>query len=255
MKTINGEVIWITGASSGIGQQLAIKLASAGNTVIISARNQKTLKAMAQQNSNMVPLVFDVSDRDSLPTVAQQLTAISEHLDRVIINAGNCEYLDLDLDQPDWSMMERIININFLGAVNTVELALPLLKKSQLRPQIVGVVSLATALPFARAEAYGASKAALQYFLDSLRVDLIAEAIDVTVINPGFVKTPLTDKNGFDMPFIMSSEQAAQRMITAINKRPYEYNFPKRLYYLLKLLSWMPRFWAKNLSPKMNQQQ
>lgn len=252
MKTINGEVIWITGASSGIGQQLAIKLADAGNTVIISARNQQTLEAMAQQHSNMVPLPFDVSDHHSLPVVALQLTSISEHLDRVIINAGNCEYLDLN--QPDWSMMERIMKINFLGAVNTVELALPLLKNSRLRPHIVGVVSLATALPFARAEAYGASKAALQYFLDALRVDLVPSGIDVTVINPGFVKTPLTDKNGFDMPFIISSERAAERMVGAINKRPYEYNFPGRLYYLLKLLNLFPRFWAKYASPKINQQ-
>lgn len=252
MKAIHNETIWITGASSGIGQQLAIALADAGNTVIISARNIETLKTMASENSNMLALTFDVSDHDQTALVAQQLAAMTTHLDRVIVNAGNCEYLDIN--QPDWGMMERIMKINFFGAVNTLEIAMPLLKRSTQRPHIVGVVSLATALPFARAEAYGASKAAFQYFLDALRVDLIADGIDVTAINPGFVKTPLTDKNGFDMPFIISSEQAAKRMMSAISRRPYQYNFPRRLNYLLKLLACFPRFWAERASPKINQQ-
>ena len=252
MKAISGETIWISGASSGIGQQLAIQLAEAGNTVIISARNRQTLQTMADEYSNMLALPFDVCDSDNTDAVERQLASMCNHLDRIIINAGNCEYLSID--NPDWSMMERITKVNFFGAVNMLKIALPLLKKSRHRAQIVGVVSLATALPFARAEAYGASKAALQYFLDALRVDLINDNIDVTVINPGFVKTPLTDKNGFAMPFIMSSEQAASRMMSAIGKRPYQYNFPRRLHYLLKLLALFPRFWARYASPTINQQ-
>lgn len=253
MNTLSGEVIWISGASSGIGQQLAMQLASAGNRVIISARNRSSLEAMATQHDNLIPLPCDVTDRDSMQLLALQLASISDHIDRLIINAGNCEYLDIH--KPDWSMMKRIMNVNFFGAINMLEIALPLLKKSAQRPHIVGVVSLATALPFARAEAYGASKAALQYFLDSLRVDLIEDGIDVTVINPGFVKTPLTDKNDFAMPFLLSSEKAAERMAKAISKRPYEYNFPRRLHYLLNTLACFPRYWAKHLSPKLNQHQ
>lgn len=247
---MSNEIIWLTGASTGIGKSLAIELASRGHTVIASARGAKALEELAAEYPGIKPLPFDVTDVDSLDATRNALQDISPYLDRVILNAGTCEYLDVSV--PDWRMMERIMNVNFLGTVNSLEVAMPLLKQ---RPQgnahIVGVVSQAAFVPFPRAEAYGSSKAAMQYFLDSLRVDLIKENIDVTVINPGFVKTPLTDKNDFDMPFLVTAEVAAKRMADAIARRPDQYDFPSRLKILLKTLGFFSGFWNNIVAPKL----
>ena len=245
---VTGEVIWLTGASTGIGRSLAIKLAQQGNTVIASARGQKALDELAAQYSNIIPLAFDVSREDLVDVVREQLQQHSPHLDRVILNAGTCEYLDIDT--PDWHMMQRVMTVNYFGTINALAAAMPLLEASA-KSHIVGVVSLATVVPFSRAEAYGSSKAALQYFFDSLRVDLVKKQIDVTVINPGFVKTPLTDKNDFSMPFLMSSEQAAERMAKAIAARPRQYDFPGRLKWMLKALGFIPAFWNKVVAPSL----
>ncbi|MFT5811739.1 MAG: short-subunit dehydrogenase, partial [Rubritalea sp.] len=129
--------------------------------------------------------------------------------------------------------------------------ALPLLRSSHAsRPHIVAIASLVTSAPFPRSEAYGASKAALQYFFDSLRHDLVADNIDVTVVNPGFIDTPLTQKNNFDMPFLMDVDQAANRIIKNIASRPRVYSFPKRLQGLLLISKLLPRVWQKMVSPK-----
>ncbi len=246
------ETIWITGASTGIGRALAVKLATQGNKVLISARSEQGLQTLAAEHSNTIPIVFDVTDTSALNGVTEQLQSHTDHLDRVVINAGNCEYFDID--QPDWSMMPRIMDVNFNGAMNTLAIAMPFLKHrpagdfQSKHPHIIAVASLATVLPFNQAEAYGASKAALQYFFDALRLDLIKQSIDVTVINPGFVKTPLTDKNHFPMPFLMDADVAADRMIKAIQKRPRQYDFPFRLKSLMRLLSWFPGLWEKMMS-------
>ncbi|ARN73427.1 SDR family NAD(P)-dependent oxidoreductase [Oceanicoccus sagamiensis] len=248
VDVVTGEVIWLTGASTGIGRSLAIQLASQGNTIIASARGQQALNELAAEHSNIIPLAFDVSRQDLIEEVQQQLSQHSGYLDRVILNAGTCEYLDIDT--PDWDMMQRVMTVNYFGTINALAAAMPLLQASP-KPHIVGVVSLATVVPFSRAEAYGSSKAALQYFFDSLRVDLVKKHIDVTVINPGFVKTPLTDKNDFSMPFLMSSEEAAQRMAKAIGKRPRQFDFPGRLKWLLKALGFIPALWNKVIAPSL----
>jgi short-subunit dehydrogenase len=110
------------------------------------------------------------------------------------------------------------------------------------------VASQVTNAPFAKAEAYGASKAALQYFFNSLRIDLAPENIDVSVVNPGFVDTPLTRKNDFDMPFLMDVDDAAQRIIKQLSSRPRSYSFPKRLQALLLTSRLMPGTWQKMVS-------
>jgi len=135
MSPVTGETIWVTGASSGIGRELALQLARAGNHVIASARSSDTLAAMAQSQSGIAALPFDVTQVASLPQISQQLSTVTQSIDRVIINAGNCEYLDIDT--PDWGMMQRLMEINFLGAVRTVELALfPKTWVQQLSPSL-----------------------------------------------------------------------------------------------------------------------
>ncbi|MFT2111183.1 SDR family NAD(P)-dependent oxidoreductase [Marinomonas sp. 2405UD68-3] len=238
---IKSETIWITGGSSGIGYALVEKLAK-DNKVIVSARNASTLKELEDQFPNVYAVVFDVSDKTQIDRVTDELAQITNHLDRVILNAGHCEYLDIK--EPDWCLMERMIKVNFLGMVHSLQACLPLLQKAK-APHLIGVSSLAIVAPFTQAEGYGASKAAVQYWLDSIRIDLVKLNIDVTSILPGFVNTPLTQKNTFSMPFLMSSERAAERILHAIAKRKITYAFPKRLVAMLWMARKFPKSWLK----------
>lgn len=242
------KVIWITGASSGLGRSLALELAGQGHRVIVSARNRAELDRLAENSSNMTAVECDITDEGSLKSAIGRIAQISPYLDQIILNAGNCEYLDFP--DPDWSAVRRITEINFFGTVNCVEAALPLLRECEGGAHIVAVASQATAAPFPRAEAYGASKAAVQYFFDSLRLDLAAEGIDVTVVNPGFVDTPLTQKNDFPMPFLMGADEAARRIARNIQSRPRSYSFPLRLSVMLALSRILPGLWQKMMAPK-----
>ena len=159
----------------------------------------------------------------------------------VIVNAGTCEYIDskeMDLDS-----IQRVMNTNFNAAVSTIEASLPLLRESARqgkRPKLVVMSSSVTYQALPRAHAYGASKAALRYFTECLKIDLQREGIDVHLISPGFVKTPLTDVNDFPMPMIMESDEAASRIIKGLDKNLFDIHFPKRFTYPLKLISLLP---------------
>lgn len=242
--TIRGEVIWITGASSGLGAALAQQLAQQGNRVILSARDADKLQEIARTLPGSAVLPFDIGATDQVDSTRLQLTALTERIDRVILNAGTCEYLDIDT--PDWQMMPRLMATNYAGLINSLAAAFDLLKRAA-RPHIVGIGSLAIRAPFPRAEAYGASKAAVGYFLEALRIDVARFNIDVTHVLPGFIDTPLTRRNDFPMPFILSAEKAAARIIAALEQRPYEYAFPRRLSAVLWLARRCPRLWQRLL--------
>ena len=247
MDAYTQENIWLTGASSGIGKDLVHKLAEQGHRVFISARNIDVLNDLADQYQNVHAIAFDVTDENQLDEVRSKLKNFTDSLDTVIINAGNCEYLDIH--KPDWQMMRRIMDVNYFGMINTLAIAMDFLQANQRTAHIVGVASMATELAFPRAEAYGSSKAAMDYFLRSLRVDLSHDDIDVTVVKPGFVATPLTDKNDFAMPFKISSEEAADYIVSNLQKRPNEMVFPKKMQYLLNMLK-IGNAWDRWIAPK-----
>ncbi len=250
MSTSNIQaVVWVTGASSGIGRSLALELARRGRRVIASARKRDQLEQLASEQENIDIVVCDIADEQSVQKALEEIGEISPFLDQIVLNAGTCEYLDFP--EPDWSSVRRVMEVNFFGSVNCVRAALPLLRKSPgQRAHIVAVASQVTAAPFARAEAYGASKAAMQYFFESLRVDLLSENIDVSIVNPGFVDTPLTRKNDFPMPFLMDVDAAAERIVRALESRPRSYSFPTRLSALLLISKLAPRLWQKMVAPK-----
>ncbi|WP_371188631.1 SDR family NAD(P)-dependent oxidoreductase [Thalassotalea maritima] len=228
--------VLITGATSGIGKALAERYQQGSHHVIACGRNQQALDEAQQKG--MQPLRFDITDKQG---TAQALAKI-DNVDVVVINAGDCEYID-DAMQFDAELFKRIIDIN-IGAVGL--LLEQLLPKIKAGGQLVFVSSSVTKLPLPRAEAYGASKAAMDYLANSLRIDLVKHNIDVTLVHPGFIKTPLTDKNTFSMPFLLSAEDAAERMYQGIAKRKNYLQFPKRLTYLLSLLALLPtRLWTK----------
>lgn len=241
---ISGETILITGASSGIGQAVARQLAQ-HNKVIAVGRNKEALDALNAGSLNIHSLVFDVSDSSQIETAKNSLGQLCTHLDRVILNAGDCIYLQPK--QIDWSIFERMMAVNFFGWINSLQLCLDLLDRAK-HPHIVGIASQVIHAPFSRAEAYGASKAAAAYFLRSLALDFRHKNIDCSVIYPGFVDTPLTRKNRFPMPLLMQVDEASMRILFAIEKRRPEYSFPRRLRYLLLLSKLFPAYWNKKFA-------
>lgn len=248
-QAMDRKVVWITGASSGIGLALTKRYLDDGWKVLASARKQGELEPLLDNNQNLTFIPFDITDDSQMDSVRDKLSSYSTHLDCAVLNAGTCEYLDMTDTDPDWKMMDRIMSVNFIGLVNSVEVCLPLLKKAS-RPHLVGVSSQAVQAAFPQAEAYGASKAAIRYFLSSLRMDLKQFNVDVTCLLPGFVDTPLTQKNTFDMPFLMSPEEAAKRMFNALESRPYEFAFPKRLTAMLWVGRHFPKLWLSKLATK-----
>ena len=234
---LNQHIIWLTGASSGIGASLIAALQSCCQQLIITARNEQALLELAQPYQNVSVKAADITNEQQLQIVAAEIGAQFGRIDTVIANAGTCEYVDVN--QFDSALFRRVIAPNFMGLIYTVAAALPWLRKSQ-RGYLVGTSSSVTWLAMPRAQAYGASKAAMRHFLEAMRADLWHEHIDVSIISPGFIATPLTDKNDFPMPFRISAEQAAMAIIKGLEKRTFDIHFPKRFTRLLQLLGALP---------------
>ena len=249
---------WITGASSGIGRALALLLAEHGHTVYISARSAAALDEMASLHSgHLFPLPCDVSDDAAMAALFRNAPAAPVALDLVILCAGICEYIDLpDLDT---ASIRRVMDVNFHGIVNASRAALPLLqlaakRNPTRRPELLGVSSMSCHVGFPRAEAYGASKAAMAYFLKSLRCD-VQQWLDVTIVYPGFVATPMTGSNDFPMPFIVSADAAAEFVVGRLGQSRRSISFPWQLQYLLRVASLLPGLWYGVIVKKLSRQQ
>lgn len=208
--------VLITGASSGIGAGLAKSFAADGHLVIACGRDASRLAALQQLSPNISVRLFDMTDRDAC---RQALTGC--FADLIILCAGTCEYLDHG--QVDAALVERVMATNFLGPVNCLA---ALQTQLEAGDRVVLVSSMAHWLPFPRAEAYGASKAALTWFANSLRLDWEPKGVAVTVVSPGFVDTPLTRKNDFAMPGRVSVDRAVAAIRHGLAKGKNHIAFP-----------------------------
>ena len=244
--------IWIVGASSGIGEALAVEYANKGYRVFISARSAQNLNTLAlayngisaddestMSSHSMIPIPMDVTNESSIGMAVSQIKNVTSILHKVIVNAGTCEYVDDS--HVDINIVRRVIETNLFGAVQVSNYAQPLLEHRE-SPQLVFVSSSVTYQALPRAHAYGGSKAALRYFAECLKVDVQEQGLDVRVVSPGFVKTPLTDKNDFEMPFMISSENAAKRIVKGLEGSAFNIHFPKRFTLILKVFSLLPSF-------------
>lgn len=227
---------WITGASSGIGKAVALEMAARGYDLIISGRNQDALKQVADQTGAYI-LAFDATDKQANLDAANDLNQRYGCIDIVFLNAGSCEYVDVRAFNSD--VFERMIKTNFLSMVYGVEAALPLLRASK-NPHLVGMSSAVAFLGLPRSEAYGASKAAIRNFLQGLRISLSKENIPVSIVCPGFIKTPLTDKNDFPMPMLITADLAAKAIVDGIKKKKTDIYVPALFVYLTQLVSMLP---------------
>ncbi len=223
--------ILITGATSGIGKQLALDYQKDGHEIWVIGRNQEALDELAEAGFHTARL--DLSERTESLQWFSTLTAV----DLAVLNAGSCEYIDLP--EFDSALVSRVMRANVESVAISIEGVLPALRNGT-NPHLVVVGSSASYLPLPRAEAYGSSKAAVAYMVNTLRLDLHRENIAVSLVSPGFVETPLTKKNDFPMPFQVSVQEASKRIRNGIAKRKNEIHFPKRFTYILKALSMLP---------------
>lgn len=244
--------IWLTGATSGIGNYLAHALLRDGHHLIASGRRREPLEQLAADFHDQVTVApADTTDAHDLATLRETFAAQGP-IQMAILNAGTCDYLDVR--HFDAEIVEHNVTTNFTGTVRSVEAVLPALREARqhgLAAHIVIVSSSAWWFPFGRAEGYGASKAALTYFAQSLRADLAVEGIKVTVVSPGFVKTPLTERNDFPMPFLIEPDDAAQRILKGLKRGATEIHFPKRFTWTLKLLGALPQRLIDALAARM----
>ena len=233
--------VWLIGASSGIGAAMVPLLAREGARLAISSRNDGALLRLADRHGGggrIVVLPLDVTDREATARAAAELEKEWGHIDVLLYNAG--AWSPVDVTAFDADAFEQQIDINFTGMMRAIAAVLPQMIASK-SGDIVGVASLSAYGAFPRAEAYGATKAAVNYMLQSLRFDLAPHGIGVTTVNPGFVDTELTKHNDFPMPFLMQPEEAAREIVNGLKSGAAEIHFPKRLSVPLKLLTALPR--------------
>jgi short-subunit dehydrogenase len=235
------KVVMITGASSGIGRALALTLAGRGAKVGLVARRAEPLSEIVNEieskRGNALAVPADVQDEKGINSAADRLRARFGPIDVLIANAGVGTTTDAAELQSNG--VAPVININVIGAANSALAVIPeMLARGQ--GHLVVISSLAAYRGLPKSAAYCASKAAVSAFFESLRLDLEPKGIDVTIIHPGFIKTPLTSRRDAKMPFLMELDDAVEKIVGAIEKRRKSYAFPWQLASLVRLGLIMP---------------
>lgn len=235
-----GKRVWLIGASTGIGAALARDLSARGAQLVLSARGIDRLGALVADLQGAIALPLDVSDSSALLLAAQDAARLLGGLDVVIFNAGT--YQPLRAWELSPAAIRATLDVNLLGVMDGVAAVLPgMLEAGQGHLVIVGSVAGYRGLP--KAAVYGPSKAALINFAESIYLDLAPRNIGVTIVNPGFVATPLTAQNDFKMPALISADEAAREILAGLARGRFEIHFPRRFSYFLKLLRLLPA-WA-----------
>jgi len=238
----------ITGASSGIGRGLALELARLGATLGLVARRKEVLDEIIteiggnqQENggrsANVLAISGDVQDADSMRAAAEQLRAQFGKIDVLIANAGVGG--NDDPTRLDAAKFANVINTNVIGVSNSVAAVIPEMVKRG-RGQLVVISSLAAYRGLPKSAAYCASKAAVSAMFESFRLDLKPRGVDVTIIHPGFIKTPLTAGRQAKLPWVLELEPAVKKMVNAIEKRKKSYAFPWPLATIVRSGMVMP---------------
>jgi short-subunit dehydrogenase len=230
------KVVFITGASSGIGQALAVELGRRGARLGLLARRAETLRKIAadveEAGGQALALPGDVKDAEAVRAAADQLRERFGRIDVLIANAG--VGATTDASQLRASEVADVINVNVIGAVNSVTSVVPeMIARGQ--GHLVAISSLAAYRGLPKSGAYCASKAAVSAFFESLRLDLRGTGVIVTIIHPGFIKTPLTAGRHAQMPFLMELDDATRKIIRAIESRRKSYAFPWQLASIVRL--------------------
>jgi short-subunit dehydrogenase len=238
---LRGRTLWLIGASSGIGAALAPALAAEGAILALSARREEELIRVADAcGGSARPLVkvLDVTDKAQVDRVYAELVETWGHVDIVFYNAGTWGQARVEAFDTERALLQ--IDVLYLGLVRVVGAVLPDMI-SRRQGDIIGMASISGYAGLPTAAAYSSAKNAVNAFLQSIRIELKNFGVGVVTVNPGFVKTPLTDRNRFPMPFMLTPEQSADAIVKGLLAGHEEIHFPKRLSWPLKLFTALPR--------------
>ena len=250
---MSNKVIWITGASTGIGKALAIKFSKNGWNVAISARRLELLEEISKQNENIFSFPLDVTNKDECNKVFSEIKNKFGQIDLCIFSTGTWDpkkEKEIDVKQ-----IENVMKVNFFGTVNSIKSVEKYFKELG-KGHISIVSSIAGYRGLPNSTGYGPSKSALNNLTESLYFDFKKYGVRVSLISPGFIKTPMTDKNDFKMPFLKTTEYAADKIYSGLlNTNAFEIHFPKQLTIVLKILKILPNWLYLKLVGKLTKYQ
>lgn len=231
-------VAWIIGGGSGIGAAVTTLLAERGWTVAISGRRVEKLEAVAKASPAIRPYALDVTDGDA---VAATVATIAKDLGRIdLFIFGAAAWQPMKVGDYDFAKFASIVDTNYLGVLRVANPLLAQMDK-QGGGQFAVIASVAGYFGLPRSAAYSSTKAGLINLLETMRTELAPRHIKVRMIAPGFVKSELTDKNDFPMPFLMETDDAARRIVDGLTQSDrFEIAFPKRMVWLMKTVRWLP---------------
>ncbi len=233
MTGFEGKTYWIVGASEGLGRALAQGLSERGAHLVLSARNADRLADICATLPNARAVPFDVTD---LEAVRRAVAEVGE-VDGLVYNAG--AYEPMRTGDWDTEAVLSMTDVNYTGALRVLGETVPgFVSAGRGDITLIGSLSGYRGLP--AAVGYAASKAALVSLAETMRFDLAATGVTVRIVNPGFIKTRLTEKNNFKMPMLMSAEDAAERVIKAMSRRRFRTDFPAPFSWVIRLLDYLP---------------
>ncbi|HEX6279196.1 MAG TPA: SDR family NAD(P)-dependent oxidoreductase [Pyrinomonadaceae bacterium] len=242
MSDWDGKVVLLTGASSGIGEALALALAKKGAVLGLVARRRELLDDLADRckraGGKARAFAVDVTDEESVARAADEMRGEFGRIDILIANAG-IGGNDEDTRSYKPQSVKKVIDINLLGAANAVHAVVPQMVERG-SGHLVAISSLAGFRGLPKSAAYSASKAGMTAFFESVRLDLKPKGIDVTIIQPGFIRTPLTSGRANKMPFLMELEKAIPHFVKAIERRKKFAAFPWQLATIVRAGKFMP---------------
>ena len=248
---LDGSRVWVTGASSGIGEALVAALVHRGARVAVTARRTDLLAAIAAKHAGRAPVLVlpaDVTDPAAVAAAAKQVEGAWGGIDLAIFNAGgSVGRPPLDTRDPRFVASEytATMALNYFSVVYGIDAVLPGMLERR-RGRIAAVASLGGFRPSTVALPYTASKAAVIHLMEGLRIQVASRGVAVTVVNPGFVRTPLTARNSFKMPFLVEVDDAADRIVRGLERGKDEIVFPAPLAWTIKLLGLLPnRLYAR----------
>ena len=230
--------IWITGASSGIGKALAFKFANEGWQVAASARRENLLNELKKTNSNIYSFPLDVVDLENSKTVFKNIINKLGEIDLCVFSTGT--YDPNSERKIDVEQIKNVFDVNFFGTLNCIKTVEDYFKKKK-SGHIAIVSSLVGYRGLPNSTGYTPSKAALNNLTEGIYFDFKKYNVRVSLITPGFIKTPMTDKNNFKMPFLRTPEFAADKIFNGlVNKNSFEISFPVQISIIMKILKILP---------------
>ena len=237
MPEMTWKNVWVTGASSGIGRELTIAMEGEAARIAASARSVERLEELGAQCGNVSAHPVDVTDGDAVARCVEAIEASDGPIDLAVLNAGT--WALMDAPELDLKAVRSGVEVNYFGVMNALDALIPrMVARGCGHIAIVASVAGYRGLP--RSIAYGPTKAALINLAEILRLELQPHGITVSVINPGFVDTPMTRDNPFPMPGIISAQKAAETILAGLKKRKFEIAFPLGFAISMKLLRLMP---------------